>query len=207
MSETETAPEAPVAPAAPEVAAPTPTEPAPAAAKPEPPKPAPPAATGPTQAQVDELQRKLDERDARLKEVNAESAGRRKELDAIKREQETAQEKAIREAVELANEANKPRIVKAEARVALSAADARPERIAALTRFLEMDKISVDGDNVTGLDDQITTLKAEYPEFFKTGEPAEPVKPLTPKIPVGNKPPADKPRTIGERIAADRGTQ
>lgn len=200
MSEADTTPEVPEAP---EVEAPA-TEPAPAAAKPEPPKPAPPKTTGPTQAQLDELQRKLDETAAKLKTVNGESAERRKKLEALEREQESAQEKAIREAVEAANEANKPRIVKAEARVALSAADARPERIVALTRFLDMDKITVDGDDVSGLDDQITKLKTEYPEFFKTDEPAEPVKPPTPKIPVGNKPPADKPRTIGEQIVAAR---
>jgi hypothetical protein len=200
MSETETAPAD-----APEVEAPQVTDPAPAAAKPEPPKPAPPATSGPTQAQVDELQRKLDETAANLKKANAESAERRKRLDALEKEQETAQEKAIREAVEAANEANKPRIVKAEARVALSAADARPERIAALTRFLELDKITVDGDNVTGLEDQVTKLKAEYPEFFKSEEPTEPAKTATPKLPVANKPPADKPRTIGEQIAASRG--
>jgi hypothetical protein len=203
MSETETP--APVE--APEVEAPQVTEPAPAAAKPDAPKPAPPATSGPTQAQLDELQRKLDETAANLKKANAESAERRKRLDALEREQETAQEKAIREAVEAANEANKPRIVKAEARVALASADARPERIAALTRFLDLDKITVDGDDITGLEDQVAKLKTEYPEFFKNEEPAEPVKPATPKLAVANKPPADKPRSIGEQIAAARGKQ
>lgn len=202
MSETETTTEAP------EVEETAVTEPAPAAAQPETPKPAPPkTTTGPTQAQLEELQRKLDETAAKLKSVNAESADRRKRLEALEREQETAQEKAIREAVEATNEANKPRIVRAEARVALAAADARPERIAALTRFLDLDKITVDGDDVTGLEDQVTQLKTEYPEFFKSEEPVEPQKPATPKLQVANKAPADKPRTIGEQIAAARNNQ
>lgn len=179
---------------------------APAAAKPEPPKPAPPKpATGPTQAQVDELQRKLDETASNLKKVNAESADRRKKLEALEREQESEAEKRVREAVEAAELKNKPRIVKAEAKLALSAADALSTRVKELTAFLDLDKVQIgDDDEVTGLEGQVAELKTKYPEWFKADEPETPVKPPTPKIPVGNKPPADKPRTIGEQIAASR---
>lgn len=152
----------------------------------------------PTKAEWDESQKKL-------REVNAESASRRKKLDALETAQLSDSEKKVREAVDAANAANKPRIVKAEAKVALVGADARPERVAALTKFLDLDQIDIDGDNVTGLDDQVVKLKSEYPEFFKADKPEEPEKKTTPKIPVGNRPPADKPRTIGEQIAAMRG--
>lgn len=203
MSETA----APAAPAGEPENTPTPpAEPAPAVAPTEPaqlegPKPTPPPVKPadewkpPTKAEYEELARKL-------KDSNAESAARRKKLEAFERERETEQEKAIREAVEAANAATKPRIVKAEARSALASADARPERITALLKFLDMDKINLDGDNVTGLDAEVTRVKDEYPEFFKADKPEEPATPPTPKVTVGSKKPADTPRTAGEKIAA-----
>src|SRR3954463_16313363 len=99
-------------------------EPAKAAADPNPevPNPAPPATktdawTPPTKAEFDAVQ-------VKLREANAESAARRKKLDALERAQESEAEKKVRDAVDAANEATKPRIVRAEAKLALHAADA-----------------------------------------------------------------------------------
>lgn len=200
MPETEPTPEAPEV-EVPEVeetpaAAPSPK---PEAPKPEAPKPAPPKDgwTPPSKAEFEDLQRKY-------KATNAENADRRKKLEAFERERESEQEKAVREAREAALLENKPAVVDAKAESAFLRADARPERVEALTRFLNLDEIQVEGRKVTGLDDQVTKLKSEYPEFFKAETAPEEPKKVTPKIPVGNKPPSDKPRTIGEQIAAMR---
>lgn len=204
MSETEgTTPEAPEA-EAPGVEETTAAAPSPT---PEAPKPAPPKTvnTGPTQSQFDDLQRKLEETAAKLKTANGESAERRKKLDALEREQESAQEKAIREAVEATESKNKPRVVRAEAKLALSAADALPTRIKELTAFLDLTKVEIgEDDEVSGLDDQVATLKEKYPEWFKADEPETPAKPVTPKLAVANKPAADGPRSLGERVLAAR---
>lgn len=171
------------------------------AAKQEPkpaPKPAPPktASKQPIAAEFEALQKKV-------RDLNRENADRRKKLEQYERERETEQDKAIREAVEAARSENKPRIVAAEAKVALLAAEARPERVTALTKFLDLDKIEIDGDDVTGLEDQVAALRDEYPEFFRQPEPA-PKKPSVPKVPGKSQPAADEPRSIGERVMAAR---
>jgi hypothetical protein len=194
-------PQEPPAPADP---APTP-EPAPQAQPvADPPKPAPPKDTWrpPTKAEFDEIQ-------AKLKASNAENADRRKKLAQYERERETEQEKAIREAVEAERKANSPRIIRTEAKSALLSAKARPERIAPLTKLLDTDKLTVNEDgDVVGLDDEVKRVAKEYPEFFVTDSapaPApEPERPKVPKVP-GKVEAADKPRTVGEKIAALQG--
>jgi hypothetical protein len=144
-----------------------------------------------------------------LKASNAENADRRKKLAQYERDAETAQEKAIREAVEAERSANAPRLIRSEAKIAFLGAKARPDRVAALTKFLDNDKLAVDDEgNVTGLDSQVAQLTKDYPEFFVTEsapEPEpEPERPRVPKVP-GRVDPADKPRTVGEKIAAQQG--
>jgi hypothetical protein len=181
------------------------TEPEPV--KQETPKPGPPKDgwRPPSKTEWEALQTKL-------KDSNKENAARRKRLEEFERAAETAQERAVREAADAARSESKPRIVRAEAKLALLSAEARPERIAALTKFLDLDRIEIDGDGVTGLDDQVKALKAEYPEFFKQPEPEkkpepEPERPKVPRVPVRGQEPADQPRSIGERVMAARRQQ
>jgi protein TonB len=189
-------PQEPTAPAVPG----PPPDPAPQAQPvPDPPKPAPPKDTWrpPTKAEWEDAQ-------AKLKASNAENAERRKKLAKYEQERESEQEKAIREAVEAERTANAPRIIRTEAKSALLSAKARAERVPALIKLLDNDKLGVDDDgDVTGLDDQVKQLAKEYPEFFvqdKEPEPA-PEKKTVPKVP-GKTTPADEPRTLGEKIVA-----
>lgn len=164
----------------------------------DPPKPTAPK-TGPTAAEYAELQ-------AKLRAANKESADRRKKLDELERAQESESEKRVREAVDAAHAANKPRIVRAEAKLALMGADARPERVAALTKFLDLDAIEVDGEDVTGLDVQVDQLKVDYPEFFKVPDDVKPPVKTAPKATTAPKKPADtEHKTAGDLIAAQFG--
>jgi DNA polymerase III gamma/tau subunit len=182
------------------------TEPEPV--KQETPKPGPPKDgwRPPSKAEWEALQRQLTDTSTKLKDSNKENAARRKRLEEIQRAQETEHEKAIREAADAARAESKPRIVRTEAKYALQAAEARPERVAALLKFVDFEKVEIDGDDVTGLDDQVEELKKEYPEFFKQSEPEKPVpepeRPRVPRVPVRGQEPADAPRSVGERVWA-----
>lgn len=61
------------------------------------------------------------------------------------------------------------------AKVALVGADARPERLVALSRLLKMDELDLDSNHeIEGMDEQIDELKELYPEFFLSDEDKEP---------------------------------
>lgn len=172
------------------------------------PVPTPPAAK-PAAGDDDEFKSEASKKSV-LADLNRERTTRQAleaEIAAIRQQNETDQDKRIREAIEAARLEGKPAIVDAKAESAFLMADARPERISALTKFLDLEKIEIKGRTVTGLADQVEALKTEYPEFFKAEKPTEEAKKTTPKIPVANKPPADQPRTVGERIAAQLGQQ
>lgn len=157
---------------------------------------APPAAewTPPTKEEHEALQ-------AQLSKVNAESARRRVELADLKRQGESDAEKTQREAAEAAAARYKPTAIKASAKTALLEAEARTDRVGALSGLLDLTKLDIDDNgDITGLDAEVTRVKADYPEFFKAAEDEQ--KPRPGRLAPGGRQPAETPKTPGEIIAA-----
>lgn len=151
--------------------------------------------TPPTKAEFDKMQRDLAA-------ANLESKNRREKLQELQRASEDADGKAARERAEAAEAKYKPVAVKAAAKAAFleaGLAAVTPEKLARLTRMLDLDSIDItdDGD-VKGLDDQVKALKAEFPEMF--GGAAG--KPRAPRLDAGDRRPADtRKRSSAELIA------
>lgn len=103
---------------------------------------------------------------AKLKAANKEAADRRGELNKLKQQHETEAEKAAREAQEAASASVRPKLLALTGTVASAFGDARPERLGALLKLVNFDQ--VDLDNGSGLDAEVTRLKGEFPEFFRS---------------------------------------
>lgn len=137
-----------------------------------------------------------------LKKANDEAKNHRLKLKEAQKATEDADGKAAREATEAAERRYKPIAVRSSARAAFleaGLADARPERVSKLMRMLDMDAIDIDDDGeVTGLDDQVATIKADYPELFAKA------KTPVPRIDGSNRNAGNgqSPKTTGEKIAA-----
>lgn len=162
-----------------------------------------PAAAG-AETKVDEwkppTKAEWEAQQAELSRVNAESAKRRVKLREIEQQNETDAEKARREAEEAAAARYKPTAVKASARAALLEADARTDRVGALTGLLDVSKLDIDeAGAVTGLEAEVKRIKAEYPEFFKAEDDG---KPRPGKLTPGGKSAGEAAKTPGEMIAA-----
>ncbi|MER7814539.1 hypothetical protein [Streptomyces sp. NPDC096153] len=125
------------------------------------------------------------------------------------REQETESERAVREAEEKAEAKYKPIAVKKAMRAGLIEAGATAAidpkdkdkvnaRIARLMKLVDMDDLSVDDDGeVLGVEEQVDSLRADYPELFES--PAR-KKPRPTGAPRQAAP--DKPKSAAERHAA-----
>lgn len=113
-----------------------------------------------------------------LSKANTEAKTRREELAALRKAGEDADGKAAREAAEAAEKRFKPVAVRSAARAAFLEAGlqgATPERVAKLVRMLDLDALDVDDSgDVTGLADQVASVKADYPELFKATEKRPP---------------------------------
>jgi hypothetical protein len=149
----------------------------------------------PTKAEYEAIQ-------AKLSAANAESAGRRVKITELERKNETDAERVKREALEEATSVYKPTAIRASAKSALLEADAKTDRVAALSGLLDVSKLDIDDKGeITGLDAEVKRVKAEYPEFFKVeGEKPRPGK-LTP----GGKPPATGEKAPWDLIAEQYG--
>jgi hypothetical protein len=105
-----------------------------------------------------------------LAKANSESKTRREELAAARKATEDDTGKAAREASEAAERKFKPVAVRAAAKSAFLEAGLQgvtPERVAKLVRMLDLDAIGIDDDgDVTGLEEQVKSVKADYPELF-----------------------------------------
>jgi hypothetical protein len=106
----------------------------------------------------------------RLKSVTAESMQRKQSIVDIKKQHETDAEKAQREAEEAAHQRLKPALIPIAAKAALMEAEALPHRAAALARLIDTAVVDVSGTDVIGLEAEVTRLKDEYPEFFRSDE-------------------------------------
>jgi hypothetical protein len=85
-------------------------------------------------------------------------------------------------------------------------------RLDSLMKLLDLDEVDIDDGEITGLTEQLETLKTEWPEFFKrTRNPAAPSKPGAAAgqngQPAANvdtadkKPPAPQPKGWAEQVA------
>ena len=186
--------EAPVTPDAPE---PTPV-PVP---EPDAPKPAPPK----TEAEP------LDLKAEALKKANREAAERRQtikvmeaEIAALKLSNASAEERALAEATKRAAEDTeakyRPAVVKANANAALAAAGCKDAEVRkTLLRLVDAKAVEIgdDGDVTGGLDDQIESLKVQFPEKFETPKPAVP---SARQVDAGDKKPAPVQRTTTDEL-------
>jgi hypothetical protein len=156
---------------------------------------------------------KADPRDAELAAVKQEAARRRvrlKELEAevakLREANATEQERAIMAArTEGAAESvakYRPAVVRANARAALSAAGCTDGKVqGTLMRLIDAGTVELDDDGeiVAGLDDQIATLREQFPEKFAAGKPAVPP---ARQVAAANKPAPAVPKTVEEQLVA-----
>lgn len=139
---------------------------------------------------------------SKLSAVNAESAGRRAELRELKLKSETDAERIKREALEEATSVYKPTAIRAAAKSSLLEADAKTDRVAALSGLLDFSKLDIDPKGeITGLDAEVKRVRAEYPEFFKAE--GEIIKPG--KLGVGGRPPVTAEKAPWDLIAEQFG--
>lgn len=165
--------------------------------------------TPPTREEFEALQKQIAdkdtaiaERDKKVRQANKQAADRRGELAKLQQQYEDADSKAQREAAESALAAVKPVAVRSAAKAAFLEAGARSDRFDRLFTMLDLDRIDLDGGDVTGLDDQVDELKADVPELFTPPKSEEEAKPKAPRISPAGKKPAPQPMTPGDQIAA-----
>lgn len=137
---------------------------------------------------------------AALKKANEQAKQHRMKVQELSKANEDADSKAAREATEQAQAKFKPIAVKAAAKAEFLAAglnDPKGERVAKLSRLLDLDQVDVDDDGeVSGLSEQIASIKTDYPELFER-KPAKPGRVDT----AGRKPADDRPKSTGEKHA------
>ncbi|SNQ45547.1 conserved hypothetical protein [Frankia canadensis] len=143
--------------------------------------------------------------------------GRQLRADAAKaaKDGETAAETAVREARELATQTAdaryKPLVVRSEASAAFIGAkaevfdkdgEADPKKLARLLRLVNLAEVEVTDDGtITGLADQVASIKTDYPELF-----AGPKSPPRPKADGSDrKPESTRPKTSAAALAAQLG--
>lgn len=157
--------------------------------------------TPPTKEEWDALQAEKSTTADKLKRVNAESASRRQKLAELEKQHEDADGKAAREAAETAVAKYKPVAIKAAAKAAFIEQGASSARVDRLFRMLDLAKIEFDGDDITGLDDQVAELKAEVPELFSPKKDDEDGTTKPPKLSAAGKRPPQQELTPGDLIA------
>jgi DUF4097 and DUF4098 domain-containing protein YvlB len=117
---------------------------------------------------------------AALKKANAEAKKHRLAARQAKEKQNDDPEEIVKARQEV-TDYWKPLYVKSQAKVALKEAglDAKPER---LLNMLDMESLEVDEESgeISGLEDQVNSLKEEYPQLFKSNR-------TTTKVDAGDK--------------------
>lgn len=140
--------------------------------------------------------------------AKAEARARSKELEELRRKNEDADQTAAREARESAQAEADAKYKPISVRAGLLEAGVRPGRVKGALRLLDMSEIEIDEDGeVTGLDVQLASLKADWPELF--AEPTGEAEERKPELRRGGrgadgadkKPPAKKELTATEKQA------
>jgi hypothetical protein len=140
-----------------------------------------------------------EEANTKLSAANREAATRRTELNKLKQQHETDAEKAQREAAEQATQTLRPKLLNLTGQLATAFAEARPDRLGALLKLVDFDK--VDTDSLSGLGDEVTRLKTEFPEFFGTAQQAAGQQ-VAGRAEMGGRKPSGTPLTPIEQLAA-----
>lgn len=140
-----------------------------------------------------------------LAAANQEAKDRRERLKELQAKTEDADGKAAREQAEAAERRYKPIAVRAAAKAAFLESGLQgvtPERVSKLTRLLDLDSIDVNDDgDVSGLDEQVAAIKADYPELFTAAVDKSERK--APRVATGDKPATSGgPRRSSDLIAA-----
>lgn len=162
----------------------------------------------PTKEEWEQLQKAQKDAADRLAKVNKESADRRLRIKKLEQQNEDDTARAQREALEAAQARYKPIVAKS----ALLEAQARTDRVGALIKLIDMDRLDFDDSHeVVGLDTEVQRVRDEYPEFFIQPEAVEATKPAAspapvakpaPKAAVAPKPVAKRDLSPGEILAA-----
>ncbi|GFN35812.1 phage scaffolding protein [Tepidimicrobium xylanilyticum] len=123
-----------------------------------------------------ELKNQLDDRDKQLQELKVKAAGN-EELTAKITELEELN-KQTKEEYE-----NKIAALRKETAIELALKDAKARNIKAVKALLDLDKVSLDGDNILGLEEQLKGLKESDPYLFgedklKGRDPNPPTDPV-----------------------------
>lgn len=149
-----------------------------------------------------------------LRAANRESKARREQADKLRadweaqdkaRQEQLAEAQRLSEAAEKARQEAearyKPATIKAAAVPALLAAGAKPERADKLVRLLDAAAMDVDAaGEVTGLAEQVASVKADYPELFASAETER--RPV-PRVSGGDRPPVENaPSRSADLLAA-----
>lgn len=154
--------------------------------------------------QVREMQKTATDTVTEEAESEAEEKGSELTPAQLKR----AVDKAKREATEAAEAKYRKVAVNAAAQSAFVKAGAKASSVAKLVRLLETDDVEIDaetGEVTAGLDEQIDTLKDEFPELFSPTEAAKP-KPKPKRVTAAPRQEAE-PQALSsaEKIAAQLG--
>jgi hypothetical protein len=157
--------------------------------------------TPPTKEEWEALQAEKTTTADKLKRANAESADRRKKLVELEKKSEDADGKAQREAAEAAVAKYKPVAIKAAAKAAFIEQGASSARVDRLFRMLDLDKIDFDGDDISGLDDQVDELKKDVPELFAVSKKDDDETTKPPKLSAAGKKPTQQELTPGDLVA------
>lgn len=151
-----------------------------------------------------ELAKVIAARDAAKKQLR----DLRREVDDLKRKNETADETAVREAEERAAQKTEAKYKPISVSLALLESGVKQGRVKGALKLLNLDEIDVDEDGeVTGLDSQVKSLREEWPELFADTQPEPERKPEV-KRPARGADGADKPAppkkepSVSERQAA-----
>jgi hypothetical protein len=158
--------------------------------------------TPPTQAEWEAVKKASADGAEALKQANAEAATRRRQAAEAAKAHETEAETAKREAAEAATAATLPLLLKAEAKAAFLAEGADKAKVAKLTRLLDLDKVKVTGGDVTGLDEQVAEIKADFPELFGKAEAEETGGRKPGRMEVGGRKPDGTPLSPIEMLTA-----
>lgn len=158
--------------------------------------------TPPTRDEWEAAQKAQRDTADALKKANGQAAKHRSALRELEQKHEDDDTRAKREATEAAFAALKPVAIRAEARSAFLAAGADVEKATRLVRLLDLSKVEIDGDTVTGLDEQVDDLKAEFPELFSPPKDETPKRKPAAATEVGSRKPAPAALSPLEQLTA-----
>lgn len=137
------------------------------------------------------LQSQIDDRDKQLTEIKR-SAGDNEELKSkIKSLQDANKQAAEDYQAKLAEQSK-------ESKIELALRDAKAKNPKAVKALLDLNKVSVDGDNLIGFNEQIEKIKETDAYLFQPKDNNEPPKPPIKITGAGNPNNGDKPKAVAD---------